>query len=478
MTDQETIWKDDVLKRKPYAEFLTALLVNQEKSYVLNLDAPWGAGKTFFLERWREQIRNVYPTVYINAWETDFSDDPLLSVISGIQDDVTGFINSVENGKRKFSDHLSSAGRFLKAVAPSIAKGVAAKAIGKDGVDELTEIVLEDEKSITEVVGKATEELLKNHKDTQNSIHKFKEELSALAKTILQNSELSGPLFIFIDELDRCRPTYAIEMLERIKHLFGVPEIVFVIATDTQQLSHSIKAIYGENFESQVYLKRFFDQTYTLPDPEIIDFARLLFNDFSVKATFFSYQISHTGQYSRFHSPSNADGGRRDKHTLTCDGFEHYELILVFVLLSDLFNLDLRSQKQCFEKFNSILNCTPQEEVVHSAFLLFLIMFQFKDSVNYQNYFIEDAERRFEIIDSFRQSYCNVCIFGEFLNAKGMISIYTELLEATKGTLMNRNNQRSSDQLNIRYDIEDSLYYGNIDLTEYKKKVDLAGALS
>ena len=80
------------------------------------------------------------------------------------------------------------------------------------------------------------------------------------------------PLFILVDELDRCRPTYAIEMLERVKHLFNVDNVVFVLATDTDQLSSAIKAVYGAGFDSPRYLNRFFDQTYEFPEPAVGDF--------------------------------------------------------------------------------------------------------------------------------------------------------------------------------------------------------------
>lgn len=73
------------------------------------------------------------------------------------------------------------------------------------------------------------------------------------------------PMYVFIDELDRCRPTYAIQMLERIKHLFDIPNLAFVIATDTTSLSHSVKAVYGGDFDSKQYLQRFFHRTYKLP---------------------------------------------------------------------------------------------------------------------------------------------------------------------------------------------------------------------
>ena len=78
-----------------------------------------------------------------------------------------------------------------------------------------------------------------------------------------------APLFVLIDELDRCRPTYAIALLERVKHLFEVDGVVFLIATDTKQLVHSINAVYGAEFDARRYLDRFFEQTYRMSEPSV-----------------------------------------------------------------------------------------------------------------------------------------------------------------------------------------------------------------
>jgi hypothetical protein len=104
-----------------------------------------------------------------------------------------------------------------------------------------------------------------------------------LKEVISSDSEgkLEKPMFVFIDELDRCRPTYAIELLETVKHLFDIPGLIFVIATDTEQLQHSIKAVYGEGFDSNKYLYRFFDRTFTLKQPDLEKFIKSLkiYND-------------------------------------------------------------------------------------------------------------------------------------------------------------------------------------------------------
>ena len=70
-----------------------------------------------------------------------------------------------------------------------------------------------------------------------------------------------------IDELDRCRPSYAVELLEVVKHLFGVDRIVFVLAINRSELAHSVRALYGSGFDADNYLRRFFDVDFQLPEP-------------------------------------------------------------------------------------------------------------------------------------------------------------------------------------------------------------------
>ncbi len=71
--------------------------------------------------------------------------------------------------------------------------------------------------------------------------------------------ERGNRLVIFIDELDRCKPTYAIKLLEQIKHYMMDDRITFVFSVNLEQLQHTIKCYYGADFDASRYLDRFFD---------------------------------------------------------------------------------------------------------------------------------------------------------------------------------------------------------------------------
>jgi hypothetical protein len=279
----------DKLDRARYATFLSRLLAqegfdeskpdDQKKNYVLNLNAEWGAGKTYFLKRWSQELIVNYPVVYIDAWQQDYSDDPFLTVISGI-------IKQLQL-QAKFDITIpKSAVSMFKAVAPAIAQGLTKKISGID-IDELHALLFSDDEidndqnqntnkltgsDFSPAVKALAQNLIKDHEAKNKSIEVIKSKLADWVSKFEKQEGKSLPIFIFIDELDRCRPSYAVEMLETIKHIFDVKGIVFVVATDTDQLQHTIKSIYGEGFDAKVYLGRFFNSRYSLKRPVLKDF--------------------------------------------------------------------------------------------------------------------------------------------------------------------------------------------------------------
>ncbi|MBQ4800290.1 NTPase KAP [Pseudoalteromonas sp. MMG006] len=286
----EEYFPADKLDRARYATFLSRLLAQegydkskpdeeQKKNYVLNLNAEWGAGKTYFLKRWSQELIVHYPVVYIDAWQQDYSDDPFLTVIAGI-------IKQLQL-QAKFNIRIpKSAVSMFKAVAPAIAQGLTKKISGID-LDELHTLLFSDEEidsdqnqnsnkptssDFSPAVKALAQNLIKDHEAKNKSIEVIKSKLADWVSKFEKQEDKSLPIFIFIDELDRCRPSYAVEMLETIKHIFDVKGIVFVVATDTGQLQHTIKSIYGEGFDAKVYLGRFFNSRYSLKRPVLKDF--------------------------------------------------------------------------------------------------------------------------------------------------------------------------------------------------------------
>ena len=82
-------WGDDLLNRKDLADNLTNLVKDlEDPSLSICIDGAWGTGKTFFLERWKHHLEKLgFPNpIYFNAWEDDFIENPLISILGQLED--------------------------------------------------------------------------------------------------------------------------------------------------------------------------------------------------------------------------------------------------------------------------------------------------------------------------------------------------------------------------------------------------------
>ena len=93
-------------------------------------------------------------------------------------------------------------------------------------------------------------------------------------------------MVFIIDELDRCRPTFAIEVLEKVKHIFDVPNVVFVFGINRDELCSSLRSVYGD-IDASVYLRKFFDMEFNLSAASAERFCRVTMANYRL-AEFFS----------------------------------------------------------------------------------------------------------------------------------------------------------------------------------------------
>lgn len=254
-------FKNDELDREPVADFLTNMLATIEEPFVMSLTAPWGTGKTTFIEMWQQKLEDQdHPSLYFNAWDNDFVDDPLVAFVGEIDErisDQTGY-----DIPKRLKDLGTQLARRSIPVALRLASAglIDDKAVQAAAGDEIAE---------------GAEDLFDTYLQEKELVSDFRDELEEFADQITEEKE--GPLLFFIDELDRCRPDFALELLERIKHLFDVPGIVFILVVDPDQLRHSVKSLYGQGMDARGYLHRFVDLEYQLPEPEPGRFARFLY---------------------------------------------------------------------------------------------------------------------------------------------------------------------------------------------------------
>ena len=257
--DTKNPWNDDVLSRKEIADRLTTIVRDQSEPFVISLHGTWGTGKTFLLKRWQKELENQeFKAIYFNAWEEDFFGDPLLAILGQLYDhfEKSGFEEAVKT-------LFSHAAPLLKANISGV-------------LNHFTGLTLDSSASQQE-----ERDLLKEYVHQRTTKDALKNALTELATNVVE--ETGRSLVLIIDELDRCRPTYAIELIERIKHIFDVSNILFVLGVNRDELCNSLKSVYGE-IDADTYLRRFFDMEFTLPPINAEAFGKHLIKRYNLRA--------------------------------------------------------------------------------------------------------------------------------------------------------------------------------------------------
>tara|TARA_R110002096_G_scaffold17921_9_gene61707 strand:+ start:115 stop:1590 length:1476 start_codon:yes stop_codon:yes gene_type:complete len=270
----EKPWSGDLLGREDEASYLIEHLKSRARraygtskrdAYVLNLNAEWGAGKSYFLANLaRQLLEQRHLVVKIDAWKDDHASDaflPLLAAVKELFKDerVKEFSNpefeKIRDKVLRIGGRLAFG--FARIGVPLLLG--AGGAVGMAAAEVVRDVASQE----------LGAESLSDFERQQAEIDKFCEALKELAAQIETSADIAAPIFFLVDELDRCRPSFAVQFLERIKHLFAVPKIIFVVATDTDQLIHAISGTYGPDMDSRRYLHRFFDQSYALKTPSM-----------------------------------------------------------------------------------------------------------------------------------------------------------------------------------------------------------------
>lgn len=383
MSDKSSkdVWDDskDLLGRKQVANYLTNYMIKRygakpsEKGFVLAVDAEWGFGKTFLLQTWCEDlIQTGYIATYFDAWKNDFTPEPLIAFIAELNTALSPQFKKIPAATQLFKKARGNISRLWKPLGIVVA-GAGLKMATGVSFDTLSNAISGEDESLTnhfqdnhptkeglaKGLERAFEATLKHHESKKKSIEAFRASMTLLIET-LDQAKVELPLFIFVDELDRCRPNYAIELLEGIKHLFGIPGIYFIVATNIDQLGESTKAIYGPNFNGHRYLKRFFDMEYSLPKADGLDFAKNLFQKIAPPTTQIITgleQVSITPEQDSIHK--------------------------IFYQYADYFDRGLRDQEQIIRIIEAAF-FTITKQPVHIHYLFFLAMLYHKSPSVYE----------------------------------------------------------------------------------------------
>jgi len=276
------------------------------------INAPWGMGKTLFADALQEYLSEKFKninTLYVNSWKMDFYDEPMKALIAEMSEDNIITVESTEKAKK----FLQNCGKIF---------------FGK---------------------------ILKNFL--------FKKLLEEFKDTL---SKEESPKIIIIDELDRCRPDYAIQLLEIIKHIFDVKNIIFLFLINREQLESIVSTIYMNSNLSNKYFEKFYDVELNLPKA---NYEELNEPEFKIVNDFKEYKVDKNG-YSN----------NRDLV------IQKIFLDIAFVIKNSSWlennDISIRNIKKLLKKFNILKDSLIEEEKEQYILILALITYFFIKELN------------------------------------------------------------------------------------------------
>jgi len=278
----------DFFGREEFGERLGNLFANVEDPMVAILDAPWGSGKTTFIKMWCGHMRNrSFPVIYFDAFKNDYTDDAFLA-LAGEVIALADELKPVDGEARQ--DYLAKAKRVAWAAAKGGFKRGLGKILGDEGVDDVVAAATEGGSNcLLESFDAYLKAKLEGRKKERDAFNEFGKALAVLAEELSKatqakqgqkdakgeagqtgaEDETQGsakrPLIFVIDELDRCKPPFALDLLEKIKHFFSVPHVHFLLVTHMDQLENSVRYAYGMNEHAGLYLQKFYHFIFCLP---------------------------------------------------------------------------------------------------------------------------------------------------------------------------------------------------------------------
>lgn len=260
-------FEPDYLNRKALAtEWTDALLSTKINHHlVISVSGDWGTGKTYLAKNWHKYLEEQeYFTCYIDAHKKDYAEDPLLVFI----EELNANINQYYKTNMGFWWKVRNKIPVLKNRVPKLLINSSTLIAGV----EVSSVI----SAIRIIIQLAQKFLSSKIKDKLKYLTIYEKYISDFKEALAKFTCLfDKPVVIFIDELDRSNPKFVIKLIEQLKHIFEIPNLVFILTVNKKELSNTIKGIYGSEMDGYAYYKKFTTHDFTLYPIEQIDYYNI-----------------------------------------------------------------------------------------------------------------------------------------------------------------------------------------------------------
>lgn len=326
---------------------LTESLEGEERIRTISIDASWGMGKTFFAKAFSEFVskKNKENSLDIkimefNAWSTDYFNEPMKSLIGELSAHELIGLDSEIKAKKLF---INTGKKALKVIGKIVQNKVG---ISDECIETVKDIITDTNKSE-----------LEDYKEYKKIVEDFKSCYDADKKMKI----------IVIDELDRCRPNYAIELLETIKHIFDIKNIVFVFMVNKDQLMNIVSTMYVGNDGSEEYFEKFFDIQFKMPE---VDYEEYMESEYSNYLDTNIYKV---------------DINNRSKEIIKFSEFLFLEMFKNNEEIFSKVRTSIRTMKNAFRKYKILLESLEEKERDSYPLILSLCIYVLIKELNWKS---------------------------------------------------------------------------------------------
>lgn len=374
--DPRSPWANDDLQREREGVLLTRLIESLSGSYVVAIKGSWGTGKSVFLRRLSANLELTgIPVIPVDVWRSDYLEDPLIAFVGATEQRITNERTRSEARIEKGKSIAKGLAKYAGRMSPAIAGVVADTFVPGTGVAAT---------AVVKTVERTGEAILDGIRAKKDAEEKFRDQLEAARDFLTKRprNRPVRPIVVAIDELDRCRPDYAVKVLERIKHYFDVPGVVFVIATDGTNLPNAIGSVYGDKIDGELYLRKFFDYEFDLKEPDPQNFVQVLVDQFDFNGIIEASPFDRLSLSRLMERPSD-NGSYGDRVRQRDRGLDAFEICEAFPYFAQNLGLSLRDQVQAFTLINAYIRTLSPRVMIYPAMLAFIFCLRFSDPVLY-----------------------------------------------------------------------------------------------
>lgn len=264
----------DALGFETFKPAISEILQYAETPITLGIFGTWGSGKTTLLKMLMADIEAKklpsYKSIWFTAWKFTKQESLWRALILRV---IEGLYPKKDNGVRyqpeELTDEKQIAGaKYLDRLEKSIYEVSSwyedqkwlfnAGELAKQGVQLPVWLIFHlaglgdaaKELGVNPNLAKLLENKVREHHLNQlEYAEQFADYFEKAVRLILGDD---GRLVIFIDDLDRCLPEKAIEVLEAIKLFLDVPNTVFVLSADREVIRRGVENYYQSTFKSTV----------------------------------------------------------------------------------------------------------------------------------------------------------------------------------------------------------------------------------